>query len=69
MATNTNDKNIYLTTDAAAYAIGDTVKVTVYLYSETYQPQAGATVEIDVVPPDGNPFQLQINCQRINSVS
>ena len=60
MATNTNDKNIYLTTDAAAYAIGDTVKVTVYLYSETYQPQAGATVEIDVVPPDGNPFQLQM---------
>ena len=61
MATNTDDKNVYLTTDAATYAIGDTVKVTAYLYSETYQPQAGATVQIEVVPPDGAPFQLQIN--------
>ena len=61
MATNTDDKNVYLTTDAATYAIGDTVKVTAYLYSETYQPQAGATVQIEVVPPNGPPFQLQIN--------
>lgn len=59
MATNTDDKNVYLTTDAATYAIGDTVKVTAYLYSETYQPQAGATVEIEVVPPDGEPFQVK----------
>ena len=58
MATNTDDKNVYLTTDAATYAIGDTVKVTAYLYSETYQPQAGATVQIEVVPPDGAPFQV-----------
>ena len=60
MATNTDDKNVYLTTDASTYAIGDTVKVTAYLYSETYQPQAGATVQIEVVPPNGPPFQLQI---------
>ena len=61
MATNTDDKNVYLTTDASTYAIGDTVKVTAYLYSETYQPQANATVQIEVVPPDGVPFQLQIS--------
>ena len=60
MATDTDDKNIYLTTDASAYAIGDTAKVTAYLYSETYQPQAGATLQIEVVPPDGATFQLQI---------
>ncbi len=60
MATNTDDKNLYLTTDASTYAIGDTVKVTAYLYSETYQPQVGATVQIEVVPPDGVPFQLQM---------
>lgn len=60
MATDTDDKNVYLTTDASTYAIGDTVKVTAYLYSETFQPQAGATVEIEVVPPDGDPFQLQM---------
>lgn len=58
MATSTGDKNVYLTTDASTYATGDTVKVTAYLYSETYQPQAGATVQIEVVPPDGVPFQV-----------
>ena len=67
MATNTDDKNVYLTTDASTYAIGDTVKVTAYLYSETYQPQAGATVEIEVVPPDGVPFQ--VNSSRSSVVS
>ena len=58
MATNTDDKNVYLTTDASTYAIGDTVKAAAYLYSETYQPQAGATVQIEVVPPNGVPFQV-----------
>lgn len=60
MATNTDDKNVYLTANASTYAIGDTVKVTAYLYSDTYRPQAGATVQIEVVPPDGVPFQLQM---------
>ena len=58
MATNTDDKNVYLTTDASTYTIGDTVRVTAYLYSETYQPQAGATVQVEVIPPDGTPFQV-----------
>ena len=60
MATDTDDRNVYLTTDASTYAIGDTVNVRAYLYSETYQPQAGATVDLEVVTPDGNLFQLQM---------
>ena len=67
MATNTDDKNVYLTTDASTYAIGDTVKVTAYLYSETYQPQAGATVQIEVRPPDSVPFQ--VNTRQPSAVS
>ena len=67
MSTNTDDKNVYLTTDASTYAIGDTVKVATYLYSETYQPRAGATVQIEVVPPDGVPFQ--INSRQQSAVS
>ncbi len=69
MATNTTDKNLYLTTDASTYAIGGTVKVTAYLYSETYQPQAGATVQIEVVPPNGGPFQLQMAVEQEPSVA
>lgn len=67
MATNTDDKNVYLTTDASTYTIGDAVRVTAYLYSETYQPQAGATVQVEVIPPDGVPFQ--VNSRQQSAVS
>ena len=60
MATDTDDEKLYLATDAAAYTIGDTAKVTAYLYSETYRPQTDATVQVEVVPPEGAPFRLQI---------
>ena len=61
MATNTDDEKLHLTTDAATYAIGDTAKVTATLYSDTYRStQSGATVQFEVVPPEGAPFQLQI---------
>ena len=60
MATNTDDEKLYLSADAATYTIGDTAKVTAYLYSETYQRQTDASVQIEVVPPEGIPFRLQI---------
>ena len=60
MATDTDDEKLYLSTDAAAYTIGDTAKVTVYLYSETYQRHTDAAVQIEVAPPEGAPFRLQI---------
>ena len=61
MATNTDDEKLHLTTDADSYAIGDTAKVTAYLYSEAYRAtQTDATVQFEVVPPEGAPFQLQI---------
>ena len=61
MATNTDDEKLHLTTDATTYAIGDTATVTASLYSEAYRTtQTDATVQIEVVPPDGPSFQLQI---------
>ena len=60
MATNTDDEKLYLSTDATTYTIGDTAKVTAYLYSETYQTQTDASIQIEVVPPEGTPFRLQI---------
>ncbi|MDE0554079.1 MAG: hypothetical protein OXI24_07695, partial [Candidatus Poribacteria bacterium] len=67
MATHTDDKKLYLTTDAATYTIGDVAKVTAYLYAETYQRQTDATVRIEVVPPDGTPFQLRIHSATENA--
>ena len=67
MATNTDDEKLYLSTDAATYTIGDTAKVTAYLYSETYQRQTDATVQIEVVPPEGNPFRLRIHSATENT--
>ncbi|MXV76228.1 hypothetical protein F4Z99_18390 [Candidatus Poribacteria bacterium] len=61
MATNTDDDQLHLTTDANSYAIGDTATVTAYLYSEAYRAtQTDATVQFEVVPPEGAPFQRQI---------
>ena len=61
MGTTHSDENrLYLTTDTSTYATGDTVQVTAQVYSETYQPQADATVQIEVTPPGGEPFQLQM---------
>ncbi|MYB93046.1 hypothetical protein F4054_06515 [Candidatus Poribacteria bacterium] len=61
MATNTDDEKLHLTTEADSYAVGDTAKVTAYLYSEAYRAtQTDAIVQFEVVPPEGVPFQLQI---------
>ena len=61
MATNTDDEKLHLTADADSYAIGDTATVTAYLYSEAYRAtQTDATVQFEVVPPEGATFQLQI---------
>ena len=60
MATHTEDEKLYLATDAATYKIGDVAKVTAYLYADTYQQQTDATVQIEVTPPKGTPFQLRI---------
>ena len=61
MGTTHSDENrLYLTTDTSTYATGDAVQVTAQVYSETYQPQADATVQIEVTPPGGEPFQLQM---------
>ncbi len=61
MGTTHSDENrLYLTTDTSTYATGDAVQVTAQVYSETYQPQADATVQIEVTPPVGEPFQLRM---------
>ncbi len=60
MATHTDDKKLYLTTDASTYTVGDVAQVTAYLYADTHQQQRDATVQIEVIPPEGTPFQRHI---------
>jgi len=67
MATHTDDEKLYLATDAATYTIGEVAQVTAYLYSDTYQQQTDATVQIEVIPPDGTPFQLRIHSTAGNT--
>lgn len=69
MATNTDGNRLYLTTDASTYAIGDTVAVTARVYSETYQPQAGATIQIQVTPPEGASFELRTRAEAIDGTA
>ena len=67
MATHTDDEKLYLATDAATYTIGEVAQVRAYLYSNTYQQQTDATVQIEVIPPDGTPFQLRIHSAAGNT--
>ena len=68
MATDTDDEKLYLSTDAETYTIGDTAKVTAYLYSETYQQRpADARIQMEVIPPEGASFRLQIRSATGNA--
>ena len=68
MATDTDDEKLYLSTDAETYTIGDTAKVTAYLYSETYQQRpADARIQMEVIPPEGTSFRLQIRSATGNA--
>ena len=58
--THADENRLYLTTDTSTYATGDTVQVTAQVYSETYQPQADAAVQVEVTPPGGEAFQLRM---------
>lgn len=68
MATNTDGNRLYLTTDASTYAIGDTVAITVRVSSETRKPQAAATLQIQVTPPEGAPFELRTRAEAIEGI-
>ena len=69
LATDTDDKKLYLATDAATYTVGEVAKVTAYLYSDTYQRQTDASVQIEVVPPEGAPFQLRMHSGAANGLT
>ena len=58
--THADENRLYLTTDTSTYATGDAVQVTAQVYSETYQPQADAAVQVEVTPPGGEAFQLRM---------
>ncbi len=63
-ATPADAQGLYLMTDAATYAVGDTVNVNAQVYSEIGFAQnllqSGTTVQIEVIPPDGEPFPLRV---------
>jgi hypothetical protein len=59
MATRTDAKPINVTTDLTTYSVGDEVQITVYAYSESYQPLDDAQVKIEVTPPDGKSFLVR----------
>ena len=69
LATDTDNKKLYLATDAATYTVGEVAKVTAYLYSDTYQRQTDASVQIEVVPPEGAPFQLRMHSGAANGLA
>ena len=59
MTTQTDTKQINVTTDLTTYTVGDEVQITTYAYTESYQPMVAASLKIEVIPPDGKLFQVQ----------
>ena len=66
MTTQTDTKQIRVTTDLTTYSVGDEVQIITYAYTESYQPMVAADLMIEVIPPDSKPFQVQtsVNSQR-----
>ena len=58
MATRGEEKQISVTTNLSTYSVGDIVEITVFAYDESYQPLNNAVIDIEVVPPGDQPFQL-----------
>ena len=69
MATQTDTKQINVTTDLTTYSVGDEVQIIAYAYNESYQPMAAADLKIEVTPPDGKHFQVRtsVNSQPLGT--
>ena len=61
MSTQTDTKQINVTTDLTTYSVGDEVQIAAYAYDESYQPMVAADLEIEVTPPDEKHFQVRVS--------
>ncbi|MDE0298439.1 MAG: hypothetical protein OXN17_07400 [Candidatus Poribacteria bacterium] len=59
LATSGEENQISVTTNLTTYSVGDIVGITVFAYDESYQPLNDAVIEIDVLPPSNQPFQIR----------
>ena len=59
MATQSDAKLVNLETDKQIYNLGDEVKITAYVYDESYAPLNDADLEIAVIPPENDRFEIR----------
>lgn len=59
IATKSDAKLVNLETDKQIYNLGDEVKITAYVYDESYAPLNDADIEIAVLPPENDKFEIR----------
>lgn len=59
MGQQSDVNRIYITTAAPTYAQGDTARLTIRAYSQTFQPQTDAEIQVSVTTPKGATFPIR----------
>lgn len=59
IATKSDAKLVNLETDKQIYNLGDEVKITVYVYDESYAPLNDANIKLTVMPPGNDQFEIR----------
>ena len=67
MAQQSDENQIYITTEAPTYAQGENVKINIRAYSHIMQPQDGAEIQLSVTSPSGSTFPLKTHTDAIET--
>ena len=67
MATRGEEKQISVTTNLTTYSVGDSVEITVFAYDESHHHLNNAMIDIEVLPPGDQTFQLHARANSSNT--
>lgn len=69
MAQESEDKTVYISTDASSYAQYDEVDIQVRTFLQTYQSQDRIDIQLEITSPSGTTFPLKTRSGKIESQS
>ena len=63
MAQQSDENQIYISTDASTYSQGETAKINIRTYSHTIDPQINTEIQLSVTTPSGTQFPLKTHTE------
>lgn len=67
MAQQSDENQIYITTDSSTYSQGETVNINIRTYSYTIDPQINTEIQLTVTSPKGTTFPLKTRTESMES--